>query len=176
MKVAVCGSGNSMDDSIAKKTFDIGKEIAKNNLLLLTGSCLGYPHEAAKGAFSNGGKVIGVSPAKNLENHKEIYNFPDENFTQLSFTGLGIPARNFPLVSEADAVIIVGGQTGTLNEFTIALAQNKPIGILEGSGGITKMIKEIAEVCNKNGEKENIVYSKEPKELVNKLMEVVNSK
>jgi len=173
MKIAVCGSGSSKDKDISKLAGDIGIELSKKGVILLTGACLGYPHKAAIGSYSHGGTVIGISPARDLLEHKEIYHFPDNNFKKISFTGLGIPARNFSLVSESDAIIIIGGQAGTLNEFTIALAQNKPIGVLDGSGGITMIIKDIAGICDKNGEKENIVYSKDPKDLVDKLLKVI---
>jgi len=58
MKIAVCGSNNASDKEIVKKAFEIGKEIATNNILLLTGAGDGYPYEAAKGAFSANGKVL----------------------------------------------------------------------------------------------------------------------
>ena len=47
---------------------------------------------------------------------------------------------------------------------------NKPIGIVSNSGGITAILKEIAEICDKNGEKENIVCSSNPKELVSMIL------
>ena len=166
MKIAVCGSSNNSDKEIAKKAFEIGRELAKNNVLVLTGAGNGYPYEAAKGAFSNNGKVFGVSPAKDEEEHADKYNFPTDAFNEIEYTGLGIPGRNFPLVREADAIILISGQIGSLNEFTIAFHYNKPIGILNNSGGITALLKEIAEICDKNGESRNIVYSSEPKELV----------
>ena len=170
MKIAICGSSINTNKDIDKKAYEIGKEIAKNNVLLLTGAGKGYPYEAAKGAFSNDGKVFGISPAKNEEEHINAYNFPNDAFTEIEYTGLGVPGRNFPLVQQADAVIIISGQIGSLNEFTIAFAQNKVIGILQDSGGITNLIDKIADVCNKTNEKENIVYSSDPKELVSKVL------
>ncbi len=166
MKIAVCGSGSVTDDEVAKKAFEIGKEIAKNDILLLTGAGTGYPYEAVKGASSVNGRVFGISPAKDEKEHIEKYKFPTEGFAKIEFTNLGIPGRNFPLVKEADAIIIVSGQIGSLNEFTIAFVDNKVIGILTDSGGITEIIEEVADICNKRGEKENIVYSSDPKELV----------
>ena len=166
MKIAVCGSSNNSDKETARKAFEIGKELAKNHVLVLTGAGNGYPYEAAKGAFSNNGKVFGISPAKDEEEHKRKYNFPIDTFTKIEYTNFGIPGRNFPLVKEADAIIVISGQIGSLNEFTIAFHDGKPIGVLEASGGITGMLKEIVEICDKNGEKENVVYSNEPKELV----------
>jgi uncharacterized protein (TIGR00725 family) len=174
MKVAVCGSESITSEDIAKKAFDIGRELAKNDILLLTGSGQGYPYESVKGAHSAHGKIVGISPAKDEDEHTIQYKFPKEGFTKIEFTGMGIPARNFPLVREADAVIIISGQTGTLNEFTIAFHENKPIGILKDSGGITDIIEGIAGVCNKNGEIKNIVYSSDPKELVKIIVSKLN--
>jgi len=166
MKISVCGSNRGLNSEIAIKAFEIGKKLANNSILVLTGAGNGYPYEAAKGAYSNDGKIFGVSPAKNKAEHTNKYNFPTDTFTKIEYTGLGIPGRNLPLVQEADAIIIISGQIGSLNEFTIAFHANKVIGILENSGGITDILKEIAKICDKNGEKENIVYSENPKELV----------
>ena len=167
MKISVCGASESAnDDEIKKKAFEIGKALAENDILVLTGATYGYPEAAAKGAFSNNGKVMGISPAKDKKEHVERYKFPTDSHTQIEFTGLGIPGRNYPLVRESDAVIIISGQIGTLNEFTIAFHAKKTIGILKGSKGITEIIGKIADICSKNNEKDNIVYSSDPKELV----------
>ena len=160
------------DKTILKKAYEIGKEIAVNNHILRFGGCWGYPYEAAKGTFENKGKIVAISPAKDKEEHVNKYNFPTQNFTEIKYTGLGIPGRNMPLVFDSDAIIIISGQIGTLNEFTIAFYYKKPIGILVGSGGITNLVKEIAEVCSKVGEKDMIVYEKEPKELIRKLVKL----
>ena len=157
MNIAVCGASiPPFDKNILKKAYEIGKEIAANNNILRFGGCWGYPYEAAKGAFENKGKVIAVSPGKDREEHFKKYNFPTNNFTEAEYTGLGIPGRNIPLIANSDAAIIISGQIGTLNEFTLAFHQKKSIGVLEGSGGITKLIKEIAEICRKVGEEDKI--------------------
>lgn len=170
MKIAVCGASlPPFDKTILKKSFEIGKEIALNNHVLRFGGCWGYPYEAAKGAFENKGKVVAVSPAKNKKEHINKYKFPANDFTEIEYTGLGIPGRNVPLVLDSDAAIIISGQIGTLNEFTLALHQKKNIGVLEGSGGITKIIKEIAEICTKAGEENRIVYENNPKRLIIKI-------
>ena len=175
MKISICGaSDGANDEEIKKKAFEIGKALAENNVLVLTGATYGYPHAAAKGAFSSNGKVMGISPAKDKKEHAERYKFPTDSHTQIEFTGLGIPGRNYPLVKEGDAVIIISGQIGTLNEFTLAFHAKKPIGILKGSGGVTEIIDKIAGICSKNNERDNIVYSSDPKELVRLVMDKVN--
>ena len=177
MKIAICGASlPPFDNKILKKAFEIGKEIATNNHILRFGGCWGYPYEAAKGAFQNKGKVIAISPAKNKEEHINHYKFPHDNFTEIEYAGLGVPGRNLPLVSNSDAVIIISGQIGTLNEFTIAFHLKKPIGIFKDSGGITNsdLIEKIAKICDKVGEKDKIVYEKEPKQFIKKLNDLNN--
>ena len=177
MKIAVCGASlPPFDKETLKKAYEIGKEIAVNNHVLRVGGCWGYPYEAAKGAFQSKGKVIVVSPAENKEGHISKYNFPIDNFTEIDYTGLGVPGRNLPLVINSDAVVIISGKIGTLNEFTLAFHLKKPIGVLERSGGITNsgIIEKIAEICNKVGEKDKVIYGKEPKMLVNKLNDLNN--
>lgn len=171
MKIAVCGSSIINNEVIAKKSYEIGKELAKNNVLILTGAGNGYPYEAVKGAASLNGKVFGISPAKNAYEHESNYSFPIHGFTSIEYTGLGIPLRNFPLVMESDAIIIISGQIGTLNEFSIAFNAGKVIGVLEGSGGITSTIEKIADICNKTREKYNIFYSDEGRKLVSIVIE-----
>lgn len=170
MKIAVCGSGQILDKKVAEKAKAIGKEIALLGHTLITGACHGYPNEAAKEAFADKGKVIGYSPAKNKKEHIEKYKFPAENFSEIIFTGKGIPDRNLDIIRKSDAVIFIGGKVGTLNEFTIAMHERKKIGVLLETGGISGMLRDIAEIINKNGEKENIVYEKDEKKLIRNIL------
>ena len=80
------------------------------------------------------------------------------------------------MVEKADAIIIISGQTGSLNEFTIAFHYSKVIGVLKNSGGIISIIKEIADICDKKGESKNIVYSEDPKELVTLVIDKLKNK
>jgi len=140
MKIAVCGSGSTGNSEILEKTKVIGKELAKNNHILITGGCKGYPYAALRGALLENGKIIAYSPAKDEEEHIAKYNFPIDGGVEYIYTGLGIPKRNTPLVYAADLIIIIGGQIGTLNEFTLAFHKKKKIAVLKDSGGITSSI------------------------------------
>jgi len=171
MKIAVIGEGFGGEKEVLEGAKEIGREIAKQKAVLLTGSCLGYPHAAVQGAFEEKGKIIGISPAKDKEEHVSRYGFPIEEFSEIRYTGLGIPGRNLPLVEEADAVVLIGGKIGSLNEFTIAFHLSKVIGVLKGSGGVTEIIEKIIEVCDKkDGRDKLVVYCEEPKELVKKVI------
>jgi len=170
MKIAICGSGLGENKEILKKAKEIGKEIAKSNNILLTGGGTGYPYSSVRGAILENGKVICYSPANNKEDHINKYNFPFEESAEYIFTGKGIPGRNLDLIQNADAIILIGGKIGTLNEFTIAFVYNKKIGILKGSGKLQEIIPAIAEVCDKRGESRNIIYESNVKELVKKII------
>jgi uncharacterized protein (TIGR00725 family) len=65
------------------------------------------------------------------------------------YTGFGYKGRNVINIRSSDIVLIIGGATGTLNEFTIAYDEGKIIGVLESSGGIAAHIREVIAYCNK---------------------------
>lgn len=169
MKIAVCGSGLGENKEILEKAKEIGREMAKSGNVLLTGGGTGYPYSAVRGAIIENGKVICYSPAKDKEEHINKYGFPFEESVEYVFTNMGVPGRNLPLVKNADVIIIIGGQIGTLNEFTIAFAYDKKIGILKDSGGVVNLIPNITALCDKRGESKNIVYGSDVKELVRKI-------
>lgn len=60
---------------------------------------------------------------------------------------------------------------GTLNEFTIAFEDDKPIGILEDSGGSNNLIKEIIKKANRGPGK--VVFDTNPKILIEKVIELI---
>jgi len=165
MKIAISGSGNGSNPEIINKSKEIGKEIAKHKHTLLYGGCKGYPYTAARGSLLENGKVIAYSPAKDQTEHQDKYNFPIDQGIEYIYTGLGIPERNIPLVKNADIVIILDGQIGTLNEFCIAFHENKPIRILN-LGDLSKILPKITEICIKQGQIPNIIYSDDPKKLI----------
>jgi len=175
MKITVSGSGTGENQSILEKAKEIGREIAKHGHVLLSGGCRGYPYAAVRGALLENGKVIVYSPAKNEEEHKLEYDFPTDSGVEYIYTGLGIPERNIPLVKDGDAVIFINGQVGTLNEFAIAFKEGKIMGVLKNSGGVCELIPQLAEVCDKNGEKEKIIYFDNIKEFLKRnILEIKN--
>lgn len=75
------------------------------------------------------------------------------------------------LTRASDAVIIGCGRIGTLNEFTIAFEDEKPIGVLAETGGTADQVKEIVGKAHRGPGK--IVYDSNPKILVEKVLELV---
>ena len=128
---------------------ELGVAIARRNCILITGATTGLPDLVAQAFRKNGGFALGVSPAENRRDHVARYGLPEDGADVIIYTGFGYKGRNVINVRSADIVLILGGATGTLNEFTIAYDEGKIIGVLEGSGGVADHIREIIKACNK---------------------------
>ena len=144
---------------------ELGAAIAKRDCILVTGATTGLPDLVARAFRRSGGFAVGVSPAENRREHVQRYSLPEDGADVIIYTGFGYKGRNVINVRSADIVLILGGATGTLNEFTIAYDERKIIGVLEGSGGVADHIREIVRFCNKpttgavffNGDPEKLV-------------------
>lgn len=170
-KIGVIGSAaGDFDRGLVWIARNIGKEIVKHDCFLLTGASGGLPYESVKGAKKHDGFTLGFSPASNLSEHIQEYEFPVDFFDVIVFTGMGLKGRNVLFIRTCDAVIMMSGGTGTLNEFTIAFDEKKGIGVLTGSGGVSDMIEEIAKKSSKKGAQ--IIYENDSTVLVNKLIEL----
>ncbi len=173
--IGVMGYSGNASEKQRKAAFEVGRQIALRGFVLLTGATTGVPLEAARGAKEENGLVVGISPASNMEEHQEKYGMPLRHHDVIIYTGLGKQGRNVVNIKSSDAVIIIGGSVGTLNEFTAAYATSKLIGVLEGSGGIAEIIPEITRRFD-NRFSPTILYSKSPKELVGRIASLIRKK
>lgn len=180
LKIGVMGSGlekseTHITDKAKTLAYEVGKEIAKHNCILVNGACHGIPYMASKGAKDADGMVVGISPAENYEEHVKKYRFPTDVYDILFYTGFGFKGRNVVNVSNCDAIIIIAGNVGTLNEFTIGYDDGMIIGAMEGSGGIADFIDDIIKIARKKtGAK--MVYDKEPHRLVKRVIEEIRKR
>lgn len=174
IKIGIAGSCTKLSDEIAEKSAEIGNQIARSNCVLLTGSGIGVSSEAAKAAKKADGLVIGISPACSKKEHVETYQCSTDAFDVLVFSGFGYKGRNVLFIRSCDAVIIVSGGLGTLNEFTIAYDEGKTIGVLTETGGVADAIKCIERLAIKNRGKDGLVlYDSDPSLLVKKVLAAV---
>ena len=150
---------------------EIGREIARQNCNLVTGATTGVPYFSALGCKEAGGFNIGFSPATSEEAHLKTYKLPLEPFDVMIYTGADYAGRNVMMTKSADGVIIVCGRMGTLHEFATAFEIQKPIGVLEETGGTADKIKIIATGPYRGVKK--IIYEKDPKKLVQKLIDLI---
>jgi uncharacterized protein (TIGR00725 family) len=114
---------------------EVGRLIAERKGIVVTGGLSGVMEAVSRGAKDAGGVVIGILPGFDKRDANE---FVDIAIT----TGMGW-MRNTLTVRAADAVIMISGGIGTLNELTVAY-ELKPTVILEGTGGWSSRIREIA--------------------------------
>jgi hypothetical protein len=176
IKIGVMGSASGptiRDIGAQKKALALGQAIARHNCICITGACPGLPDKAAEGAKRAGGFVFGVSPAFSKREHSEIYGSPMEHFDMILFTGMGLMERDIVNIRSADAIVVVGGGVGTLNEFTVAYEEQKPVGILIGTGGISDHVPKILEFCNRQAAADRVLYDDDPDHLLHRLIEVV---
>lgn len=175
LKYKICVSGAAETGHCAVNALDnakiLGKEIVEQGAILVNGATTGFPYWAAIGAKEAGGFNIGVSPASSEKEHLESYHLPVDYMDIIIYTGFGYSARNLLLTKSADAVIVGCGRWGTINEFTIALEDGKPIGVLEGSGGSTDVIRDILEKSQRGPG--NVIFDTDPKTLVEKVMKLI---
>ena len=150
----------------------LGTVLAQHGCILVTGATTGLPDMVAKAFRKCGGFALGISPAQDRKEHLERYGLPDDGADVIVYTGFGYKGRNVVNVRSTDLVIIFGGATGTLNEFTIAYDEGKIIGILEESGGVADHIKEIVEFCKKPT-RGLVIFNKDPEKLVEMCLEAL---
>lgn len=139
-----CGARKGQDAEIAKITFKIGQEIAKNGInIICGGSDCGLMGVVTDGVLSAGGQVIGVFPA--ILNDIEV---PHARITSLLRTNC-LPSRKQKMVDLSDAFLILPGGYGTLDEiFEIVVlrrlkANLKPIILFNYNGFYDFTLKQI---------------------------------
>lgn len=153
------------------KSHELGRAIAGNGAILITGGCGGLPLAAACGAKQEGGLVVGISPGLSLDEHVNKYSSPTEFHDVLIFTGSGLMGREVVNIRSSDIVVIIGGRSGTLGELAISYDEGKLIGVLTGTGGISDMVHDILAACAKETGA-RLVYDADPRHLIEELLRV----
>jgi len=150
--IAVIGGGQPSAQE-AKLAEEVGRELARQGVILVCGGLGGVMEAACKGAQSEGGITIGILPGESRQAANPSVQIP-------IVTGMG-HARNLAVVKSAQAVIAIGGSYGTLSEIGHALQSGIPvIGLNTWS-------------LSKNGKQDNsIIPAQNPTEAVNKALEL----
>lgn len=169
MSVGVMGSaGGELDAEVCRRMRTLGAAIARRGYILITGACPGLPQETVLGAKGEGGFVVGISPALNLEEHVTKYHSPTRGYDAIIYTGSGLMGREIENIRSCDVIIFAGGRSGTLGEFAIAYDEGKIIGVLENTGGITVHLASIINMLNKKT-KASVCYDSDPERLLGQL-------
>lgn len=154
-----------------EKAKEVGREIAKQGAIIVTGATTGFPMYAAMGAKDECGFSIGFSPAATEQEHVQMYKLPIDYMDVVVYTGFGYAGRDLLLVRACDAMVIGCGRIGTYNEFAVAFEDRRPIGILDGGWETDDILKRIIESSHRPNDR--IVFDSDPKALVERLIEFV---
>jgi len=151
--IAVIG-GSEPSTEEARMAEEVGRELARRDVILVCGGLGGVMEAACRGAKSEGGITIGILPGESRQAANRYVQIP-------IVTGIGY-ARNLAVVKSAQAVIAIGGSYGTLSEISHALQSGIPvIGLNTWS-------------LSKNGEEDNsIIPAQNPVEAVDKALNLV---
>lgn len=143
--IGVFGGAARYTEAQAVAAFQIGRVIAQEGLCLVTGATTGVSLAAAIGAQSKGGLVIGVSPAGSPQTHVTDFERPVSYHDAIIYTGMGLEGRQPVAIRSVQGAIFIGGEFGTLAEFSNAwTVGNNVLGVLKGVGSISDQLESIA--------------------------------
>jgi uncharacterized protein (TIGR00725 family) len=172
LTVGVMGSAGTMPAGVDDRFLDtLARELAGRivalDCVLLTGETTGLPERVINAVRALGGMTVGVSPGHTASEQRERYQAPEIGSDVVIYTGFGLKGRNVVTVRSSDIIVIFGGSMGTLNELTIAYDEGKVIGILEGSGGVADLARELFKMLPKKSAA-RIVYDTDPAKLMDR--------
>jgi len=117
-RIAVIG-GSRAGRQALDTALEVGRLIARSGAVVVCGGLGGVMEAASRGAREEGGLVIGLLPGGSTADANPWVDIPIA-------TGLGY-ARNSLVVMNADAVIAVDGEYGTLSEIAYGLIHGKKV-------------------------------------------------
>ncbi len=118
--IGVMGPGEKAKEIDLQNAYQVGKLIAQQDWILLTGGRnIGVMDAASCGAKSVQGLTIGILPDRNLQNISKFIDIP-------IVTNMG-SARNNINVLSSNLVIACGIGLGTVSEIALALKANKKV-------------------------------------------------
>lgn len=176
LKICISGAADTTycGETAMESAKELGREIVRQGAILVTGATTGFPLWAAMGAKEAGGISIGLSPASTEKEHVEVYGLPLDYLDIIVYTGFGYSGRNLLLTRASDAVVVGCGRIGTVNEFTIAFEDHKPLGVLRGPWDMDEVLEDMLEKSHRR-EEGTVVFEETPKELICKVIEVVQT-
>jgi uncharacterized protein (TIGR00725 family) len=121
--VAVVGAGDATEEE-EHEAERVGRGLAEAGAVVVCGGLGGVMAAACRGAKSAGGATLGILPGADRA-------AANEHVDLAVATGMG-EMRNALIVRSADALIVVGGEFGTLSEMALALKAGKPVVALGG--------------------------------------------
>jgi len=136
----VMGPGDSANPQDLETAFELGKQIAAQGWVLLTGGRNeGVMDAASRGAKQANGLTIGILPTGSTENISVAIDIP-------ILTGMG-SARNNINVLSSNVIFACGMGSGTASEIALALKANKSVILLNADDTSVIFFQNLAELA-----------------------------
>jgi uncharacterized protein (TIGR00725 family) len=116
--IGIIGISQASDEECST-AHEVGVEVAKRDGIIVCGGLGGVMEAACRGAKSEHGLTIGITPGFSRHEANPYIDIP-------IVTGMS-HARNIIVVRTSDAIIAIGGSYGTLSEIAFALTIGIPI-------------------------------------------------
>lgn len=140
----------------------VGRLLGSMGLRVATGGCVGLPAVAARAARSCGAKLIGFFPDKDATEtlHNSVIHANDsvEIYDDIYYA-VGYSNRSLQMIKSIDCAIVIGGRTGTLSEWAMALEEGLPVLVINNSGGIASHLEHILALTKKEFPNNYIAFS-----------------
>lgn len=126
--------GGGASKIMLEKAEELGALLAQKGVIVVTGGKGGIMEAASRGAKKYEGLTVGIV--------KGTTRFASHTFVDVEvITGMAAGGLDeLLLVLMCDAIIVVGGGAGTLQEITIAYRNRKPVVALTDTGGWTQKL------------------------------------
>ncbi len=134
--IGVMGPGKSAGAGDTGLAFELGRRIAEEGWILLSGGmAVGVMDAVSRGAKEAGGLTVGILPGRD---EKGASGFLDVVLK----TGMGSGRNNINVLS-SDLVIVCGMSAGTASEAALALKAEKPVIFLGTEVGAVEFFKKL---------------------------------
>ena len=151
MNICLYGaSSNAIARSYINPTEELGAKIAeRGHTLIYGGGAAGLMGAAARGAYSQGGKIIGIVPS-----FLNVDGILFDNCDEMIFTET-MRERKQLMEEKSDAFIVTPGGVGTFDEFfeILTLKQlgrhSKPIAVFNINGYFDSLIEQLKNAVHK---------------------------
>lgn len=159
--IGIFGKGEGADEQTLRDAFELGKLIAEQDWIVLTGGRnAGVMNAASEGAKSVlGSLTIGILPDDEKISVSPFVDVP-------IFTGIGSARNNINVLSSDVAVAVGNCGAGTLSEIALAIKAGKPLVLLNTPAEVTIIVQKLSAG--------KIFTASSPKEAVGMIKKLLN--
>jgi uncharacterized protein (TIGR00725 family) len=134
--IGIMGPGENASPEENEMAFELGKAVAANGWVVLTGGrSFGIMDAAMRGAHDNNGLTIGILPNDNSANSSDHADIK-------IMTGMG-SARNMINILSSHIIVVIGMAAGTASEVALAIKANKKVILLHQDEITIRFFKNI---------------------------------